>query len=494
VLSLINKIFISLLLFLAASAILASLAFLSIELLLGPGTIDMLSDMDQTPDFFIDEMSIPRYANDSPRLVDFNIHTPPLTESSLLFLDVYANNRFVGEVDCLYDLYEQGGYVGLTEVTCTIPIPYNYEKETNYKIYGILSEDTEYLSNPVSFTFNWSKYEETFWWFSTIAFFLLLGWYIIILVPVAFIILNITSKAKHKISFPKEYSIHSLINPLANGTTHTQKFYSFLFSPYFWAVEAIGVLLIITYMALSAGIWKSASAFMGFALSGMAAFVFPFLWCAAWWFLDFKEREPVRILVTLFFWGMLSALMAIGINSIAGIVLGIIGLGFLSTLLVAPIAEEAYKGSGVVLLSEHHEFGSIEDGIIYGFVIGMGFAFIENWIYFLDTPLGSDIISWITLFILRSIVFSANHGAYTAITGAVIALFVSRGFKAPGLGILIGMPIAATFHMMHNSAEIISAVFGAAGLLMYCCFLVPIFDYGGVILIAILFFRAVLKR
>jgi RsiW-degrading membrane proteinase PrsW (M82 family) len=247
-------------------------------------------------------------------------------------------------------------------------------------------------------------------------------------------------------------------------------------------------------MSLYSSAWTDTWTLLSFLLCGAVAFVIPYLWCIGWWYADYKQREPLRIIVTFFFWGMLASLMAIGVNSISGEILGLFGIGFIGTLLAAPIFEELFKGSGLSLLSEHQEFNSVEDGIIYGFAIGMGFSFIENWLYFIQHPLGSDIVSWIWLVIVRSIIFSANHGFYTAISGAIIGYLIERKFSFPALGILIALPFAAFLHAMHNSSEILTTLFGSGGILLYCCLLVPLFDYGGALVIIGLFIRSIVRK
>ncbi|MFH1520841.1 MAG: PrsW family intramembrane metalloprotease [Candidatus Micrarchaeota archaeon] len=486
----INRVFIALLMFLALVGILVSILVLGIGIVFGPETIDRIQDMDNKLN--LEEFPVLDINEGSPYKVNVTITTPPLTETSFLVLKIYGNEKSVNEIDCLYDFEYSDDFIGLTEVNCLASIPYTYEREEAYKIYAVL--DDEYVSNPIEFDLDWSEYEEQFWGFSSILFIIIVGIYAIIVIPITLIILDIARNTKHKLSFPGEYSLHSLLHPFANTSTLLQKFYSFIVSPYFWAFEFIGIILILSYMLLDSQAWKSSPALAAFFISGLAAFIIPFLWCAVWWFVDFKEREPIRILITLFFWGMLSALMAIGLNTVAGIIFGIIGLGFLSSFLSAPIIEETYKGSGLALLSEHHEFDSVEDGIVFGFVVGMGFAFIENWIYFLNYPMGSDMISWLWLFFLRSVVFSAMHGFYTAITGLIVSIFIIRKFRAPGLAILIGIPIAALFHAMHNSSELLSVLFGGGGILLYCCLLIPLFDYGGVVLLMLLFIRAVFSK
>ncbi len=341
---------------------------------------------------------------------------------------------------------------------------------------------------------DWSAYENNFWGVSTILAIFIGVIYLFILLPISFIALGIASHMKHGDSMEGEYSLRSLVNPFAVGKTLMDKLNSFIISPYFWALESVGILIIILYLAISAGIWKSGTALTAFMFSGLLAFIIPFLWVLAWWCADYREREPLRIIITFFLWGMLAALMAIGFNTLTGVILEFIGLGFLSTFLLAPPTEEFFKGSGICLLSEHHEFDSIEDGLVYGFVIGMGFSFIEDWLYMLNNPMGSDIWSWLGLFFLRSILFSANHGLYTAITGGAIGFLIERRFKAPALGLLIGVPIAAFFHAMHNSGEMLGALLGGGGLLVYCCLLIPFFDYGGLIFLILFFIYAVLRK
>jgi RsiW-degrading membrane proteinase PrsW (M82 family) len=191
---------------------------------------------------------------------------------------------------------------------------------------------------------------------------------------------------------------------------------------------------------------------------------------------------------------MFAALMSIGITSFSGDFFAVFGLSLLSVFLIAPIAEEFFKGSGLAVLSGHHEFDSVEDGMAFGFAIGMGFSFVEDWLYLMNNPLGADALSWFIVFILRSIFFSINHGFYTAITGGVIGYLKEKAFAAPALGLLIGFPVAALFHAIHNSSEALIALFGDAGAVLYLCFLIPVFDYGGFIVLMVMFIRAITRE
>jgi RsiW-degrading membrane proteinase PrsW (M82 family) len=486
-----NKIFLALILMLALAAISISILTLFFPMLLGGDSEhDAFSFMDNRSDFSLQIPTEHISPADSPDRLNITVRTPTLRESDLVFIDVYGGGRQLAHVDCLKG--EELNHTGFSELTCEVPIPYDYAVSSDYRIYGILTSDgKEYSSGPSTIASDWTSYESDFWGFSESLAIIIAGIYLVIVLPVLLLVWFVAWNTKHDRIDPGEYSLGSLINLAGKGMA--QKFHSFLVSPYFWALESLGILIIVLYMAISARVWESSTALVAFALSGLLSFFIPFLWCSAWWYADYKEREPLRIMLSFFLWGMLSGLMAIGLNTVAGALLGVIGLGFFSTFLLAPPMEEFFKGSGLALLSGHHEYDSIEDGIVFGFTIGMGFSFIENWVYLLNNPMGSDIWGWLWVFILRSIIFSANHGFFTALTGIVIGYLVERRFQAPALGLLVGVPLAAFFHAMHNSGETIIALLGGGGALIYCCFLIPFFDYGGFVILILLFIRAVIR-
>lgn len=493
----INRMFTAILMLAASVGIMLSLATLFLPQLFPSEGPDM-GGMRELDRFSLQEPGVAESqasSGDSPYPANITLHTPPLLESDILFLDTYAGGKRLATANCFEDFEAQEDYLGLTEVVCTAYLPYDYEPGAAYSVVAVLERDgIEYAAGPAEIRVDWGPYEERFMgfsWFMALSVFLI---YLIILFPVALIVAGIAIRTSHKTASPGEYGYMAMLSPMSFGKTILQKFHALLVSPWFWALEAMGIAIILLYMCLAAEMWKSYAAFIAFVFSGLMALVVPLLWCAAWWFADYREREPLRIIITLFLWGMLAALMAIGLNTLADAGLAVLGLGFLGTFLIAPVVEELYKGSGLTLLSEHHEYDSVEDGIVFGFTIGMGFSFIENWIYFIGNPMGSDIPGWFMLFLMRSVFFSANHGFYTAISGGIMGYFIERKFRAPGLALLIGFPIAAVFHAMHNSGQMLISLLGAGGTLLYCCFLIPIFDYGGFIILILFFIRSVIRQ
>jgi protease PrsW len=487
VLRTINRVFVGFILLAAVAGILVSIVMLAIPSLLESSELGG----KERPDFLLGGGAPHISPQDSPAELNFTIHTPPLGAGDLLSLDIYETGHNVAHVDCLSD--EAQNYSGATSLMCAASLPYIYSSSGTYDVIAVFTtNDTDYSSGPRKVAVDWSAYESNFWGAADIMLLLVAVIYVVVILPVFLFVIWTASKMKHEGAEEGRYSLHSLI--FLTGKTLLQKSQSFLVSPYFWAFEAMGIIIILIYLAASAEMWKSGTAFVAFILSGLVTFIVPFLWCATWWYADYREREPLRIMVTFFLWGMLAALMAIGLNTVLGIVLAILGVGFLESFFLAPPIEELYKGAGLGLLAEHDEFNSIEDGILFGFTVGMGFSFVENWIYLLDNPLGSNLGAWLGVFFLRCILFSANHAFFTAITGAAIGWLIEKKFPAPALGMLFGVPMAAFFHTMHNSGETLIALLGGSGTLLYCCLLIPIFDYGGLLLLVALFIRSVLRQ
>src|SRR5260370_36798394 len=82
----------------------------------------------------------------------------------------------------------------------------------------------------------------------------------------------------------------------------------------------------------------------------------------------------------------------------------------------AGITEETFKGIGLLLLFIilRDEFDNVNDGIVYGALIGAGFAMVENFNYFAlhsRNSLFYLIVGWIILGCLGHSTFIACFGA-----------------------------------------------------------------------------------
>jgi RsiW-degrading membrane proteinase PrsW (M82 family) len=209
---------------------------------------------------------------------------------------------------------------------------------------------------------------------------------------------------------------------------------------------------------------------MALIVSLFFGFVPMFLFAAFIYWLDRYEKEPKALLGAAFFWGMaIAAGGAFIINTAFGIGIyiftgseGAADLG--TTSIVAPIVEEFLKGFAVLIVFFlfRKEFDSVLDGIIYGGIVGLGFAATENTIYiFRDGYLDSG---WAGLFVLafvRVILVGWMHAFFTAFTG--IGFAVSRTSKNTFIKLiapLVGFGVAVSTHAFHNTFGSLIGGFG----------------------------------
>jgi RsiW-degrading membrane proteinase PrsW (M82 family) len=182
----------------------------------------------------------------------------------------------------------------------------------------------------------------------------------------------------------------------------------------------------------------------------------------AWilYYLDRYEREPVQLLVGVFFWGaIIAAGAAFVINSITSSGIYFITQSEFATqitisTLVAPVVEETLKGTAVliVFLFFRSEFDSLLDGLIYGGITALGFAATENAWYI--HQLGFLDYGWeglIKMAFIRVVLVGWQHPFYTAFIG--LGLAFSRRTKEPVLrwiAPLLGWTAAVILHLIHN--------------------------------------------
>lgn len=175
-----------------------------------------------------------------------------------------------------------------------------------------------------------------------------------------------------------------------------------------------------------------------------------------WWF-DRYEKEPVPLLTVAFFWGAIPAIIvAIILELIAGVPLSVLGAAsaeVIGSSAVAPFVEEIAKGTILfaLYLIFYREFDSPIDGIIYGALVGHGFAMTENLLYFIGAWASGGWASWSVVVFLRAVVFGLNHAFFTSLTGLGLYLArMSSSFALRALFAVLGLSAAMLFHAIHN--------------------------------------------
>ena len=77
----------------------------------------------------------------------------------------------------------------------------------------------------------------------------------------------------------------------------------------------------------------------------------------------------------------MNTLNVMWLEGAAGMLGGSMAVTIIATAVLAPVIEEIIKSAGVVVMSAHHEMNDTLDGLLYGFVVGVGFSAVENWFY-----------------------------------------------------------------------------------------------------------------
>lgn len=173
---------------------------------------------------------------------------------------------------------------------------------------------------------------------------------------------------------------------------------------------------------------------------------------------DRYEKEPPLLMLGVFLWGLIVAAgSALILNTVFGVGLflfsGSEGLANLGTAVIsAPLVEEFVKGLAVlaVFVYFRHEFDSILDGVIYGSLVGFGFAAAENISYIFQGFLGAGFEGLVFLVFVRAILIAFLHATLTAFTGIGFAVARLNKGVLRFAGPVFGLTVAIAAHAFHN--------------------------------------------
>jgi len=168
------------------------------------------------------------------------------------------------------------------------------------------------------------------------------------------------------------------------------------------------------------------------------------VWPVLAW-LDRVEPEPRSSKIHAVLWGAMVAGVVSGIvNTIAAGVAGDI----VATVVSAPLIEEAMKGLGIIWAVRRREVDSIMDGIVYAGWVALGFAVVEDFLYFVTAESEGFLFQ---IFVLRAILTPFAHPLFTSWTGLAIGLSVAKRLPM-GLHLLWGYGLAVASHAAWNGS------------------------------------------
>ena len=196
-------------------------------------------------------------------------------------------------------------------------------------------------------------------------------------------------------------------------------------------------------------------------------------------YLDRREREPWWLATLAYLWGAVVATgLALALNatvteSVANLfdetaaIADTTALGiqvvdpnalfvWLETGFVAPLVEESVKGIALVILFLllPAEANSMRDGIVYGALVGLGFAVMETTVYITTEYAATGIAPYVSQIVPRFALFGVSgHALYSGIFGAGLGMARQsltygriRRFLVP-FGALV---LAVSAHAMSN--------------------------------------------
>ncbi|MCA9490253.1 MAG: PrsW family intramembrane metalloprotease, partial [Myxococcales bacterium] len=194
------------------------------------------------------------------------------------------------------------------------------------------------------------------------------------------------------------------------------------------------------------------------------------------WF-DRHEQEPFWLLTASFLWGATAATGVALVLNDAVTALGELATGDHDTavrftiVFAAPLVEESLKATALVVLlawfREHLD--GVLDGVVYGTLVGLGFAWFENVLYYVaagtEGPTAMLGLAWV-----RGVVSGVgSHATFTGLTGVGVGLArIARDRWVRVAAPAVGFAAAIVAHVVWNvySGEILDAFGGGPATLL----------------------------
>lgn len=204
---------------------------------------------------------------------------------------------------------------------------------------------------------------------------------------------------------------------------------------------------------------------------------------------DRWDPQPFPLLLIAVFWG---AAVAAGVsyllNTLNSTLVYIItgseaAVNFAGPVISAPLVEETTKGAGLLLLMllARRYFNGPLDGLIYGTLIGGGFAFTENILYYSRTLEAAGAESVLGLFFVRGVLNIFGHAIYTACTGIIVG-FVARKWGSI-MGFLVFIPALIPGMLLHALWNFSAGIGGG---------IITILMFGGQAILSLLFLLTII--
>ena len=200
------------------------------------------------------------------------------------------------------------------------------------------------------------------------------------------------------------------------------------------------VLFVLALLSVGAYAVETPSAFL-IALIPLAYTIPAFIW------LDRLEPEPRAMRWNAFLWGGgISVLVASVANEFTDASFGTTA----ALVISAPVAEEIMKSLGILGAAKRNQIDSPLDGVVYAGYVGLGFAMVENIIYFSQAIADDDLG---LVFVMRGLFSPFAHPFFTLWVGLAIGAAVQKG-RSRRIAAVRGLFLAMALHASWNASGV----------------------------------------
>jgi RsiW-degrading membrane proteinase PrsW (M82 family) len=200
------------------------------------------------------------------------------------------------------------------------------------------------------------------------------------------------------------------------------------------------VLFILSLLSVGAYAVDTPEAFL-IALIPLAYTIPAFIW------LDRLEPEPRAMRWNAFLWGGGISVLVGGLaNEFTDASFGTTA----ALVISAPVAEEIMKSLGILGAAKRNQIDSPLDGVVYAGYVGLGFAMVENIIYFSQAIADDDLG---LVFVMRGLFSPFAHPFFTLWVGLAIGTAVSKG-RSRRFAAMRGLLLAMALHASWNASGV----------------------------------------
>lgn len=197
---------------------------------------------------------------------------------------------------------------------------------------------------------------------------------------------------------------------------------------------------VVALLSVGAYAAETPSAFL-IALIPLAYTIPAFVW------LDRLEPEPRAMRWNAFLWGGGMSILVGGFaNELTDATFGTTA----ALVVSAPVAEEIMKALGILGAAKRRQLDTPLDGAVYAGYVGLGFAMVENVIYFSQAITDDDLG---LVFVMRGLFSPFAHPFFTLWVGLAIGAAVRKG-RSRRFAALRGLVPAMALHAAWNASGV----------------------------------------